>query len=85
MEKLSILNKMPHDWLKQQVDPNISLMGMPYAGLMSSLATFQDDIVVCDTGTNFYWTNLMCIDHLLVLNYYSLCLICMFVKLLRGF
>lgn len=53
MEKLSILNKMPHDWLKQQVDPNISLMGMPYAGLMSSLATSQDDIVVCDTGTNF--------------------------------
>lgn len=49
MEKLAVLNKMPHDWLQQQVDSNFSLEGIPYAGLMSSLATFQDDIVICDT------------------------------------
>lgn len=61
MEKLAVLNKMPHDWLQQQVDSNFSLEGIPYAGLMSSLATFQDDIVICDTGTNFYWTNHLCI------------------------
>lgn len=88
MEKLAVLNKMPHDWLQQQVDSNFSLEGIPYAGLMSSLATFQDDIVICDTGTNFYWTNHLCIFmdiSFLVLIHYLLCLIHMFVKLLRGF
>ena len=61
MEKLYVLNKMPHDWLQQQVDSTFSLVGIPYAGLVSSLATFQDDIVICDTGTNFYWTNHLCV------------------------
>lgn len=50
-EKLSLSRKMPHDWLQQQVDCYSSVNGIPYAGLMSSLATFKNHIMICDTGT----------------------------------
>lgn len=33
----------------QQSDPKFSLEGIPHAGLMSSVAIFEDHIVVCDT------------------------------------
>ncbi|KAF8402079.1 hypothetical protein HHK36_013031 [Tetracentron sinense] len=49
IEKVSFLNRMPCNWLKQGVDPNYSLEGLPYVGLMSSLATFQQNMIFCDT------------------------------------
>lgn len=50
MEKSSLLKQMPSHWLHQHADGNCSLEEFPYAGLMSSAATFQDHIVICDTG-----------------------------------
>ncbi|KAA8550640.1 hypothetical protein F0562_002324 [Nyssa sinensis] len=49
LEKTSLLKQMACDWLQQQAGNNCSLEGIPYAGLMSSLATFQDNIIICDT------------------------------------
>ncbi|KAM7523396.1 hypothetical protein LguiA_013298 [Lonicera macranthoides] len=49
MEKSSLLKQMPSHWLQQHVDSNCSLEEFPYAGLMSSAATFQDHIVICDS------------------------------------
>ncbi|KAK9282548.1 hypothetical protein L1049_005469 [Liquidambar formosana] len=49
MEKVSLLKQMPCDWLQQCAGSNSSLEGIPYAGLMSSLAMFQDHIIICDT------------------------------------
>ncbi|KAL1816845.1 hypothetical protein ACET3Z_019419 [Daucus carota] len=48
-EKSALLNKMPLEWLRQQVGRNCPLEGVQYASLMSSVATFQDHVVVCDT------------------------------------
>ncbi|KAL6968044.1 hypothetical protein U1Q18_033848 [Sarracenia purpurea var. burkii] len=49
LEKSSLSKQLPGDWMQQQVDNNCSIDGIPYAGLMSSLTTFQDHIVICDT------------------------------------
>ncbi|XP_038704345.1 uncharacterized protein LOC120000365 isoform X1 [Tripterygium wilfordii] len=49
MEKLSLLNQMPCEWLEQQTDGCFLLKGYPYAGLISSFTTFQNQIVMCDT------------------------------------
>ncbi|XP_057965998.1 uncharacterized protein LOC131156378 isoform X4 [Malania oleifera] len=50
MEKVSILKQLPHEWLQHEVDQNSPLKEIPYAGLMSSLATFQNHVIICDTG-----------------------------------
>ncbi|PIN03170.1 hypothetical protein CDL12_24309 [Handroanthus impetiginosus] len=49
LEKCIPLRQLPAVWLQQQADTSCSLEGIPYAGLMSSVATFQDHIVFCDT------------------------------------
>ncbi|XP_057965996.1 uncharacterized protein LOC131156378 isoform X2 [Malania oleifera] len=49
MEKVSILKQLPHEWLQHEVDQNSPLKEIPYAGLMSSLATFQNHVIICDT------------------------------------
>ncbi|XP_058101541.1 uncharacterized protein LOC131245837 isoform X2 [Magnolia sinica] len=49
MRKVSLLKEILGDWLQQNVDPSYSL-GLSYAGLMSSFATIQSDIVFCDTA-----------------------------------
>uniref|UniRef100_A0A5B7C0G5 NHL repeat-containing protein 2 n=1 Tax=Davidia involucrata TaxID=16924 RepID=A0A5B7C0G5_DAVIN len=48
-EKTSLLKQLPCGWLQQQTDTNCSLEGIPYADLISSLATFQDHLIICDT------------------------------------
>ncbi|VFQ58488.1 unnamed protein product [Cuscuta campestris] len=48
LEKSNILKQVPGDLLKRLMDNNISLEGVPYAGLMSSIATFQDDMIICN-------------------------------------
>ncbi|CAL5388002.1 unnamed protein product [Camellia sinensis] len=49
LEKSSLLKQIPGDWLQQLVGNNSALGEITCAGLMSSIATFQDHIVVCDT------------------------------------
>ncbi|KAL5997056.1 hypothetical protein ACLOJK_007984 [Asimina triloba] len=49
MQKVSLLNEMLRDWLQQIMDSNHSFEGLPYAGLISSFAFLQDDILFCDT------------------------------------
>ncbi|KAL7246942.1 hypothetical protein ACSBR2_001953 [Camellia fascicularis] len=49
LEKSSLLKQIPGDWLQQLIGDNSALGEITCAGLMSSIATFQDDIVVCDT------------------------------------
>ncbi|XP_059446321.1 uncharacterized protein LOC132177862 isoform X2 [Corylus avellana] len=48
MEKVSLLKQMPCDGLPLQIDTSCSLEGFPYAGLISSLSTFENHIVICD-------------------------------------
>lgn len=48
--KISLLKQLPIDYLKQQTDVNCSLKEFPYATLVSNLTTFENDIVLCDTG-----------------------------------
>ncbi|KAL8146826.1 hypothetical protein AgCh_004531 [Apium graveolens] len=48
LEKSALLKQMPLEWLQQQVGPDCPLEGVQYASLMSSMATYQDDVVVCD-------------------------------------
>lgn len=49
VDKVSILRRMPSDWLQHQFDTNCSLKEIPCAGLLSSLASFQDHVIICDT------------------------------------
>ncbi|XP_073021765.1 uncharacterized protein [Primulina eburnea] len=49
MDKSISARHVPSDWLEQQLAASCSFDGIPYAGLMSSTATFQDHIVLCDT------------------------------------
>ena len=53
MEKSSVLKHVPSDWLQQQLDMTSSLDGIPHSGLLSSVANFKDDLVLCDAGTIF--------------------------------
>ncbi|WCJ38100.1 NHL domain-containing protein [Euphorbia peplus] len=46
-EKVSLLKQMPKDWL--QLDSNYSPKGLPFDSHISSVTTFQDHIVMCDT------------------------------------
>ncbi|XP_022870777.1 uncharacterized protein LOC111390018 isoform X2 [Olea europaea var. sylvestris] len=48
LEKSIPLKKIPTNWLQQQLDANCPFEKIPYAGLMSSVATYQDHIVVCN-------------------------------------
>lgn len=47
-EKCDPLRQLPDVWLKQLVDTNYSLEGIPYGGFMSSAASCGDDVVFCD-------------------------------------
>ncbi|XP_016492818.2 uncharacterized protein LOC107812273 isoform X1 [Nicotiana tabacum] len=49
LEKSTLLNQMPSDWLQQQGDANYSSKRIPYLELMSSVATLQDQMLICDT------------------------------------
>nr|GLL16953.1 uncharacterized protein LOC109190975 isoform X1 [Ipomoea trifida] len=49
LEKSNILKQIPNDLLKQLMHTDCSLEGIPYAGLISSIATFQDDLIICNT------------------------------------
>lgn len=53
MEKVSLLKQMPHDWLQQQTNTVCSPKSLPYAGLISSLTTFQNHVILCDMGMFF--------------------------------
>ncbi|KAI8574290.1 hypothetical protein RHMOL_Rhmol01G0343000 [Rhododendron molle] len=49
LEKSSLLKQIPGDWLQQLVGTNSPHEGAMYAGIMSSMATFEDHIAICDT------------------------------------
>ncbi|KZV56436.1 hypothetical protein F511_08334 [Dorcoceras hygrometricum] len=49
MDKSMSMRHVPPDWLEQQLAATCSFDGIPYSGLMSSVATFQGHIVCCDT------------------------------------
>lgn len=53
MKKISILEQMPCDALQAQVDTSCTPEGLPYAGLISSFTTLQNQLVICDTGIFF--------------------------------
>ncbi|KAL2557053.1 NHL domain-containing protein [Forsythia ovata] len=48
VEKSIPLKQIPTDWLQQQLDANCPFEKIPYAGLMSSVAAYQDHVVVCN-------------------------------------
>ncbi|CAH9135975.1 unnamed protein product [Cuscuta epithymum] len=48
MEKSNILKQVPDGLLKRVVHTSCSLEGVPYAALISSIATLQDDVIVCN-------------------------------------
>ncbi|XP_047967576.1 uncharacterized protein LOC125211714 isoform X1 [Salvia hispanica] len=48
LEKCEPLQQLPAHWLKQQVDTNCSLEEIQYGGLMSSVTSYQDDVVFYD-------------------------------------
>ncbi|EEF41258.1 catalytic, putative [Ricinus communis] len=48
-EKVSLLKQMPNDWLQQQIDASCSPEGLPFASLLSSVTTFQNHLIMCDT------------------------------------
>ncbi|TQE12463.1 hypothetical protein C1H46_002116 [Malus baccata] len=54
MEKLALLKQMPHDWLQQQTNVICSPEQLPYAGLLSSLTTLQNHVILCDMGNLEY-------------------------------
>ncbi|KAI5679987.1 hypothetical protein M9H77_01214 [Catharanthus roseus] len=47
-ERALLMKHMPDDWLVQQVNTSYSLDGIPHAGLMSSVAKFKDNVIICD-------------------------------------
>ncbi|KAI4354408.1 hypothetical protein L6164_003270 [Bauhinia variegata] len=47
-ENLSLLDQMPEDWFQQQTDNAFSLEDIPYSGLLSSMTTLQNHIILCD-------------------------------------
>ncbi|GMI66387.1 embryo defective 1974 [Hibiscus trionum] len=49
LEKVSLLKMMPDYLLQQQSDANLSREELPYAGLISCVATFENHIIMCDT------------------------------------
>nr|KJB42449.1 hypothetical protein B456_007G153600 [Gossypium raimondii] len=49
LEKVSLLKKMPDYLLQQQRDANLAREGLPYAGLISCVTTFENHIIMCDT------------------------------------
>lgn len=49
LEKSNILKQIPNDLLKQLMHTDCSLEGIPHADLISSIATFQDDLIICNT------------------------------------
>ncbi|XP_050364032.1 uncharacterized protein LOC126782770 isoform X2 [Argentina anserina] len=48
MKKVSLLKQMPDDWLQQQTNAVCSPKRLPYAGLISSLTTLQNHVILCD-------------------------------------
>ncbi|GER50436.1 NHL domain-containing protein, partial [Striga asiatica] len=49
LEKCAPLEHVPADWLLQRAHSTCSFEGIPYAGLMSSVATCGDHVVLSDT------------------------------------
>ncbi|KAI3742033.1 hypothetical protein L1987_59712 [Smallanthus sonchifolius] len=49
LEKSSLLKEIPSNSLPQNIASNFSIEGNSHAGLVSSVATFQDNIVICDS------------------------------------
>ncbi|XP_051118786.1 uncharacterized protein LOC127242999 isoform X2 [Andrographis paniculata] len=49
LEKLAPLSHLPSDWLDRHSSHCYSFEGLPYAGLMSSVATCQDHDLFCNT------------------------------------
>lgn len=87
MEKVSLLKQMPCDGLPLQIDTSCSLEGFPYAGLISSLSTLENHIVICDIGIcslldDYYLPFYVNIFYRLSAVLISFCL---FFKLDRGF
>ncbi|XP_024030080.1 uncharacterized protein LOC21398315 [Morus notabilis] len=48
LEKVGLLKQMPYDWLQQQANAACSPDELPNAGLISSLTTFNDHLIICD-------------------------------------
>ncbi|KAK9055656.1 hypothetical protein SSX86_026741 [Deinandra increscens subsp. villosa] len=49
LEKSSVLKEIPSNSLPQNIANNFSIEGNPHASLVSSVATFQDNVVICDS------------------------------------
>ncbi|MCE0482596.1 hypothetical protein HAX54_041506 [Datura stramonium] len=49
LEKAMLLNQIPNDWLQQQVEAHCSSKRISYVELISSVETFQGQILICDT------------------------------------
>ncbi|KAL8197991.1 hypothetical protein R6Q57_029985 [Mikania cordata] len=49
LEKTSLLKEIPSNNLPQNIVNKFSMEGNSYAGVVSSVATFQDNIIICDS------------------------------------
>ncbi|XP_050206785.1 uncharacterized protein LOC126656295 [Mercurialis annua] len=50
MDKMSLLKQMPDDWLRKQIAVDCSPELLPFASLLSSVTSFKNHIVMCDTA-----------------------------------
>ena len=53
LEKVSLLKQISHGWLQQQDYVASASDELPYVGLISSLTTFHNQIIISDMGTDF--------------------------------
>lgn len=60
MDRLSVIKQIPDGMLQRPSDANIAIGGSPYLDLLSSLTSFENCIIICDSGTN------VSIDELLI-------------------
>ncbi|GJT00728.1 NHL repeat-containing protein [Tanacetum coccineum] len=49
LKKSSLLKEIPSSSLPQHIATKVSVEGILHAGLVSSVATFQDNVVICDS------------------------------------
>jgi len=50
MKRLSVIDRIPSDWFQHETKSASLLEGLPHSDLLSSLATLQNHIFVCDPG-----------------------------------
>lgn len=56
MKRLSIIDRVPFDWFQHETKSGSLLGALPHSDLLSSLATLQNHIFVCDPGSFLHFS-----------------------------